>query len=310
MNPEIVVIGSLNMDLVVQAPRRPNPGETLFGTGFATVPGGKGANQAVAAARLGARVAMFGRIGDDIFGSTLRTGLEQESIDTRHLLVTPGVPTGTALITVDEQAENSITVVPGANNRLTPEDIGGLAQLVPGAKVVLLQLEIPLETVMQAAKLARRHGLTVILDPAPAPAENLPDELLSLVDIIVPNETEASILTGRSVSDARTARLAATDLLHRGVSMAIVKLGARGALLAAGNQFEHIPGFRVEAVDSTAAGDAFAGALAVGLVEGKSMHEAVVWANKVGALSATRFGAQTSMPSRLEADQFEGVVGD
>ncbi|MCL5676859.1 MAG: ribokinase [Firmicutes bacterium] len=299
---EIVVLGSLNIDLVARVPRFPAAGETLTGSDFKTVPGGKGANQAVAAARLGASAAMVGRIGDDVFGGALIEGMRKDGVDADHVLVTPGAPTGTALITVDDRAENSIVIIPGANGNLSPADVDTWAGVIRGAKVLMLQLEVPLETVLRAAETAKKAGVTVMLDPAPA--RELPVELLRQVDIITPNETEASILTGRTVSDARTAKLAAVDLLRTGVGAVLVKLGARGALVAAGNTFEHVDGFSVQAVDTTAAGDAFGGALATALVEGKSLQEAVVFANAAGALATTRFGAQTSMPSRQEVEEF------
>lgn len=299
---EIVVLGSLNIDLVARVPRFPAAGETLTGSDFKTVPGGKGANQAVAAARLGANAAMVGRVGDDVFGGSLIEGMRKDGVDADHVLATPGAPTGTALITVDDRAENSIVIIPGANGNLSPADVDTWAGVIRGAKVLMLQLEVPLETVLRAAETAKKAGVTVMLDPAPA--RELPVELLRQVDIITPNETEASILTGRTVSDARTAKLAAVDLLRTGVGTVLVKLGARGALVAAGNTFEHVDGFSVQAVDTTAAGDAFGGALATALVEGKSLQEAVVFANAVGALATTRFGAQTSMPSRQEVEEF------
>lgn len=299
---DIVVLGSLNIDLVARVPRFPAAGETLTGSDFKTVPGGKGANQAVAAARLGTRVAMVGRVGDDVFGGSLREGMQRDGVDITHVEVTPGVSTGTALIHVDDRAENTIVIIPGANGKLTPDDVDRLSGVIAGTKVLMLQLEVPLETVVRAAETAKKAGVTVILDPAPA--RELPAELLELVDIITPNETEASILTGRTVSDARTAKLAAVDLLRTGVGTVLVKLGARGALLAAGNTFEPMDGFAVQAVDTTAAGDAFGGGLATALVEGRSLQEAVVFANAVGALATTRFGAQTSMPTRQEVEEF------
>ncbi|MHB9145784.1 MAG: ribokinase [Symbiobacteriia bacterium] len=300
--PDIVVLGSLNMDLVARVPRRPAGGETLTGSDFRTVPGGKGANQAVAAARLGARVAMVGRVGSDVFGTSLVEGLRRDGIDTACVEQTPGVSSGTALITVDDEAQNSIVIIPGANGQLTPADVDRHADLIRSARVLMLQLEVPLETVRQAAATAHQSGVTVILDPAPA--RELPPDLLSNIDVITPNETEASLLTGRAVGDARSAKLAAVDLLAAGVGTVLIKLGPRGALLATGNTYEHVPGFPVVAVDTTAAGDAFGGALATALVEGRDLSTAVTFANAVGALATTRFGAQTSMPGREEVDGF------
>ncbi len=300
--PDILVLGSLNTDLVARVPRRPTGGETLTGIDFKTINGGKGANQAVAAARLGARVAMVGRVGDDVFGGSMLEGLSQDGIDISGVAVTPGVSSGTALITVDDRAENSIIIIPGANGRLTPTDVERHQALITGARVLMLQLEVPIETVVRAAEVAKRAGVTVLLDPAPA--RELPAGLLRNVDIITPNETEASILTGRTVGDARSAKLAAVDLMSRGISTVLIKLGARGALLATGNTFEHVDGFQVHAVDTTAAGDAFGGALGTALVEGMPLTEAVTFANAVGALATTRFGAQTSMPTRAEVKSF------
>ncbi|MGE5590438.1 MAG: ribokinase [Bacillota bacterium] len=300
--PDIVVLGSLNMDLVARVPRRPTGGETLTGIDFKTINGGKGANQAVAAARLGASVAMVGRVGDDVFGGSLLQGLRQDGVDTSCVAVTAGVSSGTALITVDDRAENSIIIIPGANGRLTPTDVDRHQAVITGARVLMLQLEVPIETVVRAAQAAKQAGVTVLLDPAPA--RQLPEELLRSVDIITPNETEASMLSGRTVGDVRSAKLAAVDLMSRGIGTVLVKLGARGALLATGNTFEHVEGFPVHAVDTTAAGDAFGGALATGLVEGQSLPQAVSFANAVGALATTRFGAQTSMPTRAEVESF------
>lgn len=302
MKADIVVIGSLNVDLVVRTARRPAPGETVPGDEFRIIPGGKGANQAVAAARLGGKVAMLGRVGDDTFGQSLVSSLRAARVHTSRVLSTPGVPTGTALIIVEHSGQNSIVVVAGANGLLSPADVEAAAELIASAKVLMLQLEIPLDTVRKAVELAHNRGVTVLLDPAPA--QPLPPELLRQVDIITPNENEAAVLTGRPVNDLKSAKLAASDLLRQGANRVLIKLGPRGALLAEGNRFEHSQGFPVEAVDTTAAGDAFAGGLAVALVEGKDLSNAVTFANAVGALSVTRFGAQTSMPSRPEVEQF------
>ncbi|MEW6547442.1 MAG: ribokinase [Bacillota bacterium] len=302
MKADIVVIGSLNVDLVVRTARRPAPGETVSGDEFRMIPGGKGANQAVAAARLGGKVAMLGRVGDDPFGQSLVGSLRAAGVHTDGVLRTPGVPTGTALIIVEHSGQNSIVVVAGANGLLSPADVETAAEVIASARVLMLQLEIPLDTVRKAVELAHNRRVTVLLDPAPA--RPLPPELLRQVDIITPNESEAAVLTGRQVTDLKSAKLAASDLLRQGANRVLIKLGPRGALLAEGNRFEHCRGFPVEAVDTTAAGDAFAGGLAVALVEGKDLSNAVTFANAVGALSVTRFGAQTSMPSRPEVEQF------
>lgn len=296
MKKDILVLGSLNMDIVARTKRFPGPGETVKGSEFKMVPGGKGANQAVAAARLKGNVSMAGRIGDDIFGQALLKSLLSAGVDTGHVLVTEGYPTGTALIVIDESAENRIVVVPGANGCCSVVDVAALKGVMESAKILMVQLEIPLETVRYAVRVARELGLTVIMDPAPALP--LDEEILQDVDIILPNETEAAVLTGKRVDDIRSARLAAADLICRGVKTAVVKMGKEGAVIMKDNIFEHIPGFQVNAVDTTAAGDAFAGALAVTLVEGFGLIEAIRFANAAGALATTGFGAQTSMPDR------------
>ncbi len=305
----VLVVGSLNMDLVVFCCRRPGPGETVSGREFVTVPGGKGANQAVAAGRLGGRVAMLGRVGDDEFGDRLIANLAAAGVDTGRVLRTPGTSTGIASITVDPSGENSIVVVPGANGRLTPADVTAARDLFIGAGAILLQLEVPLQTVTAAAQLAKSVGATVVLDPAPAPEKPLPGELLASVDILVPNQHEAGVLAGRPVSDLAVARLVATDLLDLGPSVVVLKVGERGALIATGSRVDYVPGISVPAVDTTGAGDAFAGGLAVGLAEGLDVLRAVALANRTAALSVTKPGAQTSIPSRHEVERL-AMAGD
>ncbi|SMB93452.1 ribokinase [Thermanaeromonas toyohensis ToBE] len=299
---DIVVVGSLNIDFVVKVPRRPLPGETLTGYSFEVIPGGKGANQAVAASKLNGKVSMVGRIGDDVFSQVLRNSLLQAGVDIRGVKVTKGVSTGTAFITVDETGENTIIVIPGANKLCTPLDVDAVEEIISKAKVLLLQLEIPLETVCYAASMAHRYGATVILDPAPA--QSLPQELYQLVDIITPNEREAETLTGYQVESLEKAELAALALIERGVKKAILKLGSRGGLLVTEEERFYAPAYQVNALDTTAAGDAFAGGLAVALAEGKDLKEAIIFANAVGALAVTRIGAQTSMPARGEVEEF------
>ncbi|MFO7173033.1 MAG: ribokinase [Bacillota bacterium] len=303
MQPEIVVVGSLNLDLVARVPRRPRGGETLLGYRLDQFPGGKGANQAVAAARLGARVAMVGAVGADGFGDTLLAALAGDGVDIRWVERRPGVGTGVALITVDDQAENSIVVIPGANGEVTPAQVAAAEPAIAGARVMLLQLEIPLPAVQAAAELGRRHGLTVILDPAPAPAAPLPRKLMELADFVTPNETEAAALTGLPV-DPADPRPVAEALLGQGARRALVKLGARGVYcLGPEGEFRH-PGFPVAAVDTTAAGDAFAGGLAAALVEGLPLAEALAWGCAAGALAVTRPGAQAAMATRDELIAF------
>lgn len=302
----IVVFGSINMDLVVRTPRLPAPGETLTGHTFFTAPGGKGANQAVACARLGALTRMVGRVGNDLFGEQLRISLRSAGVLDDDVLTTPG-PSGVALIAVDDAAENTIVIVPGANGAVSSEDIPRLEQALDGARVLLLQLETPLATVMAAARAARARGVTVILDPAPALP--LPDELYALADMLTPNESEAAALTGIPVHDEQSAAAAARALLARGARTVIIKLGARGALVADANGARLWPAFTVTPVDTVAAGDAFNGGLAVALSEGRPFEEAIRWGLAAGALSVTKPGAQPSMPDRRELLALLGVRG-
>jgi ribokinase len=295
----IIVFGSINMDLVVRVPRLPAPGETLRGSDFFTAPGGKGANQAAACARLSAPVAMIGRVGDDVFGTALLDGLKTLGVDVSRVTVTPG-PSGVAVIAVDEHAENSIIIIPSANGQVGMEDLVRLDAALPGTDSLLLQLEIPLEAVTAAARLAHARGVRVILDPAPAAQLN--DELYTLTDIITPNETECAALVGFPVHNPTQAERAAEILLNRGVKHVIIKMGERGAYLHDGSAEEMIPSFHVEAIDTTAAGDAFNGALAVALDKGHTLREAVCFANAAGALSATKHGAQPSMPTLEEVE--------
>lgn len=307
---EIVVVGSLNMDLVVRCPRRPRPGETVLGSDFATFPGGKGANQAVAAARAagaGTRpgVAMVGRVGADAFGEALRRELEAAGVDTSAVGTDPDEPTGVAVITVDAAGENAIVVAPGANARLSPDHVRRARPLLSGARYVLLQLEIPVETVAFAVALAREAGARVILDPAPAPGPDFPRTVFRGVEVITPNEREAEALTGISARDPEGARAAARALLEQGCRHVAVTLGARGAVTAsAGEAPRLVPAFRVPAVDSTAAGDAFAGALAVALAEGRPWDDAVRFGQAAGALAVTRRGAQASLADRAAIEAF------
>jgi ribokinase len=296
--PDILVIGSLNADLVVRAPRFPTPGETISGQDLSIIPGGKGANQAVAAARQGASVAMVGRVGDDSFGPTLMENLQDNQVDTTYIQ-TDESATGTATIIVDSSGQNSIVLSPGANGKVTPADVDSVS--FQDADMLLLQLEIPLETVVHAASVARQNGLRVILNPAPA--RQLPDSLLADVDILVPNESELQLLSGQPVTDTASAESAAGVLLAKGVKTVIVTLGSNGALLVTAENEIHIPTFQVEVVDTTAAGDAFIGGLATALLKGVPLEEAVRYGNASGALAATKFGAQPSLPTRDEVEQ-------
>ncbi|MEN9934839.1 MAG: hypothetical protein RLZZ387_1418 [Chloroflexota bacterium] len=293
----VVVFGSINMDLVVRTPRLPVPGETITGQTFSTVSGGKGANQAVACARLGVLTRMVGRVGQDVFADTLRQSLAAAGVDTSQVVATPG-PSGVAAIAVDDAAENTIVVVPGANGAVGAEDVARLEEALAGARVLLLQLEVPLGAVVAAAQAARARGVTVVLDPAPAQA--LPPELYVLADIITPNETEAELLVGFPVRDELSAARAARELLARGVGRAVVKMGGRGVYTATSGGGIHVPAFPVTPVDTVAAGDAFNGGLAAALSEGLPFEEALSWGRAAGAISVTRAGAQPSMPTRQE----------
>jgi len=301
-NRQIVVVGSLNMDMVVQVDRRPGVGETVMGRRFFTSPGGKGANQAYAAARLGGSVSMVGRTGADVFGEQLIRHLKKAGVQTEGIAACEEASSGVAFITIDAQGENNIIVVPGANHRLTAEDIRLNADRIKSCGLLVVQLEIPMETVMEAVRLARHHRVPVLLDPAPACP--LPDELLGMVHYLTPNESEMQQLTGKKVRDPETAFQAAEALLSRGVRVVLAKLGENGVAVLSRTERFHMPGFQVNAVDTTAAGDTFAGALAVALTEGKSLAEAVRFANAASAISVTRFGAQSSMPDRAETEAF------
>ena len=299
----IIVVGSINMDLVVRAPHIPIPGETVLGSDFNTFPGGKGANQAVAAARQGTRVTFIGRVGHDAFGQQLVTGLQAEDVDTKYIGLDENAPSGVALITLDAEGQNSIVVSSGANHKLTPEHIREAIAAFKNADVLLLQLETPLETVIAAAEQAKAHGLKVVLNPAPA--QPLPIELLSLVDVLIPNESETALLTDLPVNSPEQAETAARKLQTHGVGCVVVTLGSRGALYVDGDQKPtHVKGFSVDVVDTTAAGDSCVGVISVSLAEGLSLETAVKRGCAAGALAATRLGAQPSIPTKAGIDNF------
>ncbi len=301
-SPKILVVGSSNTDMVVQSARIPVPGETILGGRFVMAGGGKGANQAVAAARLGAQVTLIARIGDDVFGRSARANLEKEGINTDFVVVDPSEPSGVALILVDDKGENIIAVAPGANGRLSPDDVRRALPAFVQADVLLLQFEVPLETVEAAAELAASAGAKVILNPAPA--RSLPASLLRHVHLLTLNETEAELLTGVRVCGEEARRVAACELRRQGVEAVIITLGASGAFLSKKDGETVVPAVAITPIDTTAAGDAFNGALAVALGEGWELTRAVEFANQVGAFAATRLGAQPSLPTRAELDAF------
>ena len=318
----VVVVGSLNMDLVVRTEIIPIPGQTVLGQDLVQNPGGKGGNQAVAAGKLCRRgrnpgSKMIGRVGDDLIGQNVDTALQEARVDTASVLITRNTPTGTAMILVDRHGENAIVVAGGANRHLSATDLLAQRKTIETSVVLLAQLEVPADTIACAFALAKRSNVLTILDPAPAPPEGLPESLYHC-DILTPNQIEAAQLTGVQVRTIDDARRAAERLLLRGTRMIVLKMGSQGAVIVykqeqpqnsaagAGNGFtfcQHVPGFRVPVIDTTAAGDAFAGALAVALSEGMAMVDAVRFANAAGALACTKMGAMAAMPTRAEVEK-------
>lgn len=307
--PRICVVGSSNIDLISTVPRLPKLGETLIGDSFYLGYGGKGANQAVMAAKLGARVTMVTKLGRDVFGDGTLKNYRDQGIDDSYIQFDDSLFSGVAPIFVDQDAKNFIVIIPGANLGLSPADVQNASNAILGAQIVICQLEVPIETTLEAFRVAKRGDIPVgqfrpstILNPAPA--AKLPDELLQLTDICAPNETETELLTGVSVQSMEDAQRAARMLQARGPQTVILTLGERGALVVNGEMLWHTPSFKVSAVDSTGAGDAFVGSLAVFLGEGLGLGEAVERANAVAALSVTKIGTQVSFPKRDEADAF------
>jgi ribokinase len=291
------------MDLVTRAPRLPKGGETLIGQSFTTVSGGKGANQAVAAARLGARVSMIGCVGSDAYGEALRGALLAEQIDCQAVSTVDG-SSGVALIVVDDSSQNAIVIVPGANGALTAEAIDRFDSVIQAADVLICQLEVPDASVGHALKRGRELGKTVILNPAPA-SRPLPSDWYASIDYLIPNESEASALTGLVVDSLETAQAAATRLIAMGAGKLIITLGAQGSLFADGQRFEHFPAPVVKAVDTTAAGDTFVGGFAAALAGGEDEAQAIRFGQVAAALSVTRAGAQPSIPALIEVQAFK-----
>jgi ribokinase len=299
---DIVVLGSLNMDLVVRAKHMPVPGETIRGEGFTTVPGGKGANQAAASARLGAKVEMVGRVGADPFAPVLLENMRTQGVGVTHVLSDPSAASGIAMIILDEQGENSIVVAPGANGRVSLEDVTAARTLIAQARFLIMQFEIPLPVVREAIALARELGKQVILNPAPAlPVEA---DFLRGVYCLVANESEARALTGFEVNDLAAAERAGRKLAALDIPVVIITLGAQGAMLVAEGKAVHVPARQVKVVDTTAAGDAFIGGIATAFLKGLSLVEAVRYATCAGTLATTVLGAQTSLPSAAQVQAF------
>jgi ribokinase len=300
---KIVVVGSCNTDMVIKADRLPVPGETILGGTFFMNPGGKGANQAVAASRMGGNVTLISKTGNDVFGKQSVMLYTSENIKTDFIYSDPKHPSGVALITVDSQGENCIVVASGANAYLTPADIDKASAEIENSDLVLMQLEIPIETVEYVAQMASKKGIKVILNPAPARA--LSDNLLKHLYIIIPNKSEAEILSGIKVCDIDSAKQAADIISAKGVDIVVITLGSQGALIKEYNEYLFVEAFKVAALDTTAAGDTFCGAFCVGLSEGRSILDAVKLAARAAAITVTRMGAQASIPYRSELSSLD-----
>lgn len=301
MSERIVVIGSCNTDMVINTERLPLPGETIIGGSFFMNAGGKGANQAVAAARLGGNVSFMAKVGNDHFGSRSIEQYKAEGIDVGHILVDAGQPSGVALIMVDGKGENCIAVASGANAMLTPEDIDKAVGMIEHGDIVLMQLETPLETVEYAARIAKEKGKRVVLNPAPA--LHLPDSLLNNLYMLIANETETEYISGVKITDMESICRAADVIGGRGVENVVITLGSKGAFIKENGAYHKVPAIKVKAVDATAAGDTFCGALCVALAEKKGILDAVEFANKCASITVTRMGAQSSLPYRSEVDK-------
>lgn len=300
MKPSIVIVGSSNTDMVIKADHLPAPGETILGGAFFMTQGGKGANQAVAAARLNGQITFIAKVGTDVFGRQSVQLYKEDGIDTSYITTDENSPSGVALITVDENGENCIAVAPGANGTLNVDDISKAQEVLANASIILMQLEIPLVTVEYVANLAESTNVKLVLNPAPA--RTLSDDILSKVSIITPNKKEAEMLTGIKITDNESAKEAAKILAGKGIETIIITMGGEGALIFHNNTYEVVPASKVKAVDTTAAGDVFNGALVVAISEGNDMTQAVRFANSAAAISVTRLGAQSSAPRRDEVE--------
>ncbi len=306
--PKIVVIGSTNVDMIIKGDRIPKPGETVIGGKFHKAAGGKGANQAVAAARAGGDVTFISCIGDDVFGQESLAGFKKEGIDVDKIKTDTDNSTGIAFILVDENGENSISVASGANNHLKESDIDSIKEIIQRSDLILLQLEIPISVVQTAIRIAYESNVKVILNPAPA--QTLTDKLLSMVSVLTPNETETEILTGIKVENEQSAKNAAKILSDKGVGTVIITIGDKGVYVTSKEDFLTMPGYSVTPVDTTAAGDTFNGAFAVYMAEGKGLKESIRFANAAGAISVTRLGAQPSIPMREEIEELINLGGE
>lgn len=300
MPPAIVVLGSINIDLVGAAPRLPSPGETVLGGDFSTAPGGKGANQAVAAARLGASVRMIGRVGSDLFTPQLLDNLRANGVDVTGVAQDPDAASGVAMILLDASRENRILVASGANMRCDDTQVEAVKSALEGVDALMLQCEVPPAVSLKAARIAKEMGVRVVWDPAPA--DGFPPEAYGLVDVLIPNQAEATVLTGIDVTDVASAESAARALVSRGVRAVVVKLGEHGAFYLSDADSGYVPPFEVEVVDTVAAGDAFGAAMTCALAEGMPLHDAVRYGAAAGALAVTRPGAQEAMPTRTEVE--------
>jgi ribokinase len=304
---KIVVVGSSNTDMIIQVPHVPKPGETILGGRFSIAPGGKGANQAVAAARAGGEVTFIAKVGDDMFGDQAVAGFERDGIHVHLVGKDAEAPSGVALIFVGDDGENSIGVASGANMNLSPADVRAASETITSADILVMQLESPLDTVTGAARIASDAGVPVMLNPAPA--QPLPDALLSCVTLLTPNESEIELLTGIRVLDQKSAIKAGNQLLNKGVANVLVTMGSNGVCLVNNKSSTIIPAFEVKPIDTTAAGDTFNGALATALAKDLALEEAVGFANAAAALSVTRMGAQPSIPSRKEIEKMLSSSG-